>query len=61
MLLGIDDVREAIKVKAMIEIPEQFMSESREPGKRVISKECSHNKAYNFNLLSMSMLLHYQG
>jgi hypothetical protein len=43
------------------DIPRVFVSKDGKMGMRVVLKECSHNKEHNFNLLSMSRLLHKQG
>ena len=48
----------AIKITTVIDIPGVFMSMNKDKGMMVALQECSYNKAYNFNLLSMSMLLH---
>ena len=60
-LLSLGHTREAIESMAMLDIPGQFISKSAELGMKAVVKECSYNKTHNFNLLSLSRLLHNQG
>jgi hypothetical protein len=41
----------AIETIVMINIPGVFISKDRDMGMRVSLKECSYNKAHNFNML----------
>ena len=50
----------AIKITTVIDTPGVFMSINKDMGMMVALQECSYNKAYNFNLLSMSRLSHNQ-
>jgi hypothetical protein len=46
---------------AMIDIPGVFVTKTSDARMRAVLKDCSLSKKYNFNLLSMSRLLHKQG
>jgi hypothetical protein len=59
-MLSLGHTGEAIKINTVIDIPGVFMSTNKDTGRMVALQECSYNKAYNFNLLSMSRLSHNQ-
>ena len=46
---------------ALIDIPGVFVNKSGEKGLQAVLKDCSFSAKHNFNLLSMSRLLHKQG
>ena len=50
----------AMESTAVIDIPGVFMTKCREKGLQAMLKDCSFNGGHNFNLLSMSKLLHTQ-
>jgi len=51
----------AMESSALIDIPGVFVKKSKERGLQAALKECSFSAKHNFNLLSMSRLLHKQG
>ena len=59
--LSLGHTGEAVESTAVIDISGVFTSKDGKVGMRAVLKECSHNKEHNFNLLSMSRLLHKQG
>ena len=46
---------------ALIDIPGVFMSKDGTTGMKAVLKDCSFSAKHNFNLLSMSKLIHKQG
>ena len=52
---------DAIESTAIIDIPGVLTSTDGTVGLKAVLHECSYNKEHNFNLLSMSRLLHKQG
>ena len=51
----------AMESTVLIDIPGVFVTKSGDAGMRAVLKDCSYSKKHNFNLLSMSRLLHKQG
>jgi hypothetical protein len=51
----------AMESTALIDIPGVFVNKSGEKGLKAVLKDCSFSVKHNFNLLSMSRLLHEQG
>jgi len=51
----------AMESIALIDIPGVFMSKDGKAGMKAVLKDCSFNTKHNFNLLSMSKLIHKQG
>ena len=51
----------AMESTALIDIPGVFINKSGEKGLKAVLKDCSFSAKHNFNLLSMSRLLHKQG
>jgi hypothetical protein len=51
----------AMESTALIDIPGVFVNKSREKGLQAVLKVCSFSAKHNFNLLSISRLLHKQG
>ena len=60
-MLSLGHIGEAIGTSAMIDIPGRSMFKNGLPGMRAVLMGCGYNKAHNFNLLSLSKLLHHQG
>jgi hypothetical protein len=60
-LLSLGHTGGALKSTAVIDIPGVFLTKDGDMGMQAVQKECSYNKEHNFNLLSMSRLLHKQG
>ena len=54
-------VGSAMESTALINIPGTFLNKEGARGLQAILKDCSYNAGHNFNLLSMSKLLHKQG
>ena len=50
----------AMESNALIDIPGVFLNKGGEVGMQAVLKDCSFNAKHNFNLLSMSKLLHKQ-
>jgi hypothetical protein len=51
----------AMESNALIDIPGVFLNKSGDTGLQAVLKDCSFSAKHNFNLLSMSRLLHKQG
>jgi len=51
----------AMESTAVINIPGVFVTQDSKKGFLAVLKDCSFNGGHNFNLLSMSKLLHKQG
>ena len=60
-LLSLGNTGGALESTAVIDIAGVFMTKDGDMGMQAVLKECSYNKEHNFNLLSMSRLLHKQG
>jgi hypothetical protein len=54
-------VGSAMESNALIDIPGVFVNKGGEARMQAVLKDCSFNAKRNFNLLSMSKLLHKQG
>ena len=50
----------AVKATPMMDIPGVFASKEGAVGMKAVLQDCSFSKEHNFNLLSMSRLLHTQ-
>ena len=50
-----------MKSNALIDIPGVFVNKDGKTGTKAVLKDCSFSAKHNFNLLSMSRLLHKQG
>jgi hypothetical protein len=59
-ILSLEHTSGVIKSIAVIDIPGVFMQKGSESGMQAVLKEFSYEKEHNFNLLSMSRLLHKQ-
>jgi len=46
---------------ALIDIPGIFVNKNKDTGMQAVLKDCSLSMKHNFNLLSMSRLLHKKG
>jgi hypothetical protein len=57
--LSLGHTSEAIETTAMIDVTGLFVLKTGEAGVKAVLKECSYDRAHNFNLLSMSR--HKQG
>ena len=51
----------AMESTVLIDIPGVFVTKSGDAGMKAVLKDCSFSMKHNFNLLSMSRLLHKQG
>jgi hypothetical protein len=51
----------AIEFTALIDIPGVFVNKDSDVGLQAVLKDCNFSAKHNFNLLSMSKLLHKQG
>ena len=51
----------AMESMALIDISGVFVNKDSNAGMRAVLKDCSFSAKHNFNLLSMSKLLHKQG
>ncbi len=51
----------AVEATAIMDIPGVFASKDSTVGMKAVLQDCSFSKEHNFNLLSMSRLLHTQG
>jgi hypothetical protein len=60
-MYSLGHVGSAMESTALIDIPGVFVTKSGDAGMRAVLKDCSFSKKHNFNLLSMSRLLHKQG
>jgi hypothetical protein len=61
MMYSLGHAGSAMKSNPFSNIPGVFVNKSREPGLQAVLKDCSCSAKHNFNLLSMSRLLHKQG
>ena len=61
MMYNIGHAGSAMESSALINIPGVFMNKSGETGLQAVLKDCSFSVKHNFNLLSMSRLMHKQG
>jgi hypothetical protein len=61
MMYSLGHAGSAMESSALIDITGVFVNKSGETGLQAVLKDCSFSAKHNFNLLSMSMLLHKQG
>ena len=61
MMYSLGHAGSAMESNALIDIPGVFVNKNGEKGLQAVLKDCSFSTNHNFNLLSMSRLLHKQG
>jgi hypothetical protein len=61
IMYSLGHAESAMESTALIDIPGVLMNKSGEKGLRVVLKDCCFSANHNFNLLSMSRLMHKQG
>ena len=61
MMYTLGHAGSAMESNALIDIPGVFINKGGEVGLQAVLKDCSFSAKHNFNLLSMSKLLHKQG
>ena len=61
MMYSLGHAGSSMESTALINIPGVFVNKSGDTGMQAVWKDCSISAKHNFNLLSMSRLLHKQG
>ena len=61
MVYSLGHTGSAMESTALIDIPGVFMSKDGKARMKAVLKDCSFSAKHNFNLLSMSKLIHKQG
>jgi hypothetical protein len=61
MMYRLGHAGSAMESTALIDIPGVFVNKSGEKGLKAVLKDCRFSVKHNFNLLSMSRLMHKQG
>ncbi len=60
-MYSLGNVGTAMESTALINIPRVFLNKDGAKGLQAVLRDCSYNGGHNFNLLSMSKLLHNKG